>query len=314
MKELLKLLLTLLIATLLFSCENIDDIVNREQQEQPKEQPKEQQEKPKAQQEQPKQPAPTPTPAPKPATEPAPTRTTKQPSAPTPAPTRTTKQLSAPTPAPPLAPTIPCKAGSYDPDNDWVVDYILECYPNGKLKKRTIYRKPSDEYILFHSRHKEYTYWESTGNRKVVIAFSDDGVTKYREYTYWENGNQKEKIYYYDGVTKSSYYTYYENGTPKLFIDYARHPLDLTIPPYKSRETTFWESNGKEKTHTLYMCCGTTRGLEATYWQNGNKKTQINFQSDGSVNDFTCYDSTGASEPCTQSRHGCTSSSTTCIN
>ena len=197
----MKTLLTLLIATLLFSCENIDDIVNREQPKE--EQPKEEQPTPQP----PAQPQPsTPTPAPQPSTP-----------APTPQPTQ-------PTTAPTTAPITTCKAGSYDSDHDGVANGFVECHGNGKRKRVTLYHA----YHLFSPKIDNVkigsiaTYREN-GNLKTYINYHADGVKKHYEYTYWENGNLKTWIVYQsDGVTVSSI-TCYDSTSASETCTQSKH-------------------------------------------------------------------------------------------
>ena len=157
----------------------------------------------------------------------------------------------------------------------------------------------------------ETTYWEN-GKPKISIVYQDDGETRRGKFTYWKStGNLKTGILYQtDGVTKETEITYWKStGNLKTGIVYQ------TDGETRKGETTHWESNGNFKTLIRYQTDGEAKKEEFTYWENGRKKTEIGYQSDGiGVLSIACFASNGEREICTQAKHGCTIRSTTCIN
>ena len=190
-------------------------------------------------------------------------------------------------------------------------------------------------------KYIETTYWEN-GNKKTSVAYSRVGMRKLGESTYWENGNPKTGIYYQpDGSKKSKENTYWEsNGNKKTSIDYRD---DGT----KNQEYTYWESSANKQKYITYQSDGVTKAYEYTYYENGGglkasiayrvdgtraqettyaikynytrnyyKQALIKYQPDGTttLDGYPeCYGRWGSVETCTREKHGCTSSSLSCI-
>ena len=93
----------------------------------------------------------------------------------------------------------------------------------------------------------------------------------------------KTKITYWQNENKAPKETFYENGNIKTRINYKADGTKFT-------ENTYYK-NGKNKTSTLY--------------QEGGKKVQAR-QCFGKKYNLI--------ETCTLEKHGCTSTSNTCIN
>ncbi len=70
---------------------------------------------------------------------------------------------------------VACNAGDFDWPPDGIIDFSIECWPNG-------YRKQYTRYIVSLSdpnpvKQSEYTYYESNGNQATYIQYQSDGVT-----------------------------------------------------------------------------------------------------------------------------------------
>ncbi len=204
-----------------------------------------------------------------------------------------------------------CRAGDYDSNSDGVLDFSIDCWPNGNRKSVRLYQAYFNLFNLFSSSQDdlrvshEYTFYKSNGNRKTSISYRADGVTKDEESTYYEsNGNRKTTISYRaDGVTKDEESTYYEsNGNRKTTISYRADGVT------KSYEQTHYESNGNRKTTISYQADGVTKFAESTYYENGYRKTSISYYSNGTprYHDSKCYEDDGRTEEsCTLEKHGC---------
>ena len=180
---------------------------------------------------------------------------------------------------------------------------------NGNRKTGTSYRPDGTKSF-------EYSYWESNGNQKTYIAYQDDGVKKSSESTYWEStGNQKTRIdYQSDGAIVSSLNCYdstglreachpIRHGLPDAYMTLTYHdsPANTKVDSYiqynfifetkKLFESTYWESNGNRKTEIAYQSDGVKKSSESTYWEStGNIKTRTSYQSDGvTVSSVTKY-------------------------
>ena len=120
--------------------------------------------------------------------------------------------------------------------------------------------------------------------------------------TYWKNGNKKTEIEYHaDGVTVDSVSCYDSKGESS-FCHPTRHDLPTAYISVTYHDTP---KNTKVANYIHYRDTAKTTILqEYTYWKNGNKKTEIEYLSDGVTIDFAyCYDSKDERSFCHPTRH-----------
>ena len=209
--------------------------------------------------------------------------------------------------------TTPCQAGDYSEYPTGIKNITIECDHDGKLSKITRfyagytfnqksanYKKPakhSETEYYSNGFLKKYTIFTSDEKESTKATFREDGTrikytfyslgTIYYKFTYHENSKIKTRTWYHQGTTnKSSESTHYKNGNTKTSISY--------------------QTNGTDKIS------------ETTYYESKKKKTEIDYDSDGVIESGypKCYEDTNDNdiETCTQDKHGCTSSSNTCIS
>ena len=181
-----------------------------------------------------------------------------------------------------------CQAGDYEPTEDSRVrysSYSITCYANGN-KKTIIYYRNNGSTLIF-------------------------GIGCYKE-----NGDVNEVLCHPTRHSLPNTYmtvTYHDPPDNTKVASYIQY-ID-TDKTRKLDEITYYNDDGNsEKTVIYYQYDDSTKSAEYTYWENGNEKTVINYQADGStVREIDCYDDSKNHETCTQEKHGCTSTSTTCI-
>lgn len=203
-------------------------------------------------------------------------------------------------------------------------------YSDGKSKKsETIYNDTSggiEKIISYHENGNllGYTCYSTNGRSKVcnsktdgspspLVVYHSDGVSKSTETIYNDSTGYRltSTSYQSDGITKTRESTHFtSNGFTKTSVVYQSDGIN------KRSESTYFESTGRLNTSIQYYQDG-SKQTERTNYNNitNTRKTEIFYQRGGIKNSGypICYDITYAREACTQSKHGCTSESTTCI-
>ena len=157
-------------------------------------------------------------------------------------------------------------------------------YPSGKTKIQKSYKTNSIPYQL----QSEVTYYES-GVTKESKTYEVNVSPSYlsNKTTYYENGKAEYSIRYSPDGTESSryYYTYYENGNKKSQDEYNNGVLRYSYTYYDNSSTD-------EKTYFRWNTDGSL-DFEIYKFTGNSKHFEINYNSDGTIDRFTYFYSSG---------------------
>ncbi len=240
---------------------------------------------------------------------------------------------------PALALGTPCQAGDRNTDSDEFRDYFVSC-DSTNTDFYSMIISYSDDGLTEQSK-TDYDVASTGNNRSMAVAYYPDGITKQRMFTYdvtttnpktsssySEDGTKLtdseydsagmrsvSRSYASDGETKKLQTMYYaSNGNRKNVVSY------LADGETADTESNFYEESGNREFFIDYEADGMAKNIEITFYDNsdGRYRSSIDYQSDGVTPETgspLCYADTSnnEAETCDMAKHGCITSSTTCI-
>ena len=166
---------------------------------------------------------------------------------------------------------------SYNADGTISSKFFYSYYPNGN-------KKTEDRYLTGDILNYSYTYYENGMEESHTYYNANGNISSKETYTYHPNGNKATEHKYGRNEVISAIYTYYENGNRKTYEDYNNGVV--------SSYTTYFDDGSSNETYIGYNTNGSIYS-EAAYYSPNVKKYSINFNTDGTINNFDYHYTSG---------------------